>query len=417
MAGRMMEKAQRTLGWRGTVIVLTLAAVIVRLVIVAHSRGGEDLRMYVYFSRLPLHGINPFSPPPGGMFPAVDSNNPPVEVTVFTGLLKLHDSPTMLRVLFVLADAAVLLVIGLAYQRPRRWRLAMMLFYGFNPFILVAFTAFAEDKTLLFLGIACWLLALERDSELGSWLAAAALTAFKFLGAFAAPALALRSWRRDGIRAMIPIGAYGAVFLLSNAPWFPASLHAFSRRNVRLGIDPPIHASPWLLVSRAGLYAPAEAKIALVVSLIALLVLYAIGRIEIREAVVFSLFAGYAFLPDDAFNRLILITLPLLLLLDLSVWRWVAVWVVTCWGALAAVVAVRGVPHELARIAGPLHAVFSAHEATVRHVLWVNLFPALVLAFYFYDRSRGRAPVGVAPDRLPVARARARRTPVPPSPS
>ena len=190
-----------------------------------------------------------------------------------------------------------------------------MLFYGFNPFILVAFTAFAEDKTLLFLGIACWVLALERDSEIGSWLAAAALTAFKFLGAFAAPALALRSWRRDGTRAVIPVAAYGAVFLLSNAPWFPDSLHAFSRRNVRLGIDPPIHASPWLLVSRAGLYAPAEAKLALVVSIVAVLALYAARRIEIREAVIFSLFAGYVFLPDDAFNRLILITLPFLLLL------------------------------------------------------------------------------------------------------
>ena len=394
----LVSTIERTLGWRGTVIALTLAAVVVRLLIIAHSRGGEDLRMYVYFSRLPLRGINPFSPPLGGMFPAVDSNNPPVEVAVFAGLLWIHNSATMVRLLFVLADAAVLLVIGLAFDRPRRWRLGLMLFYGFNPFILVAFTAFAEDKTLLFLGIACWVLALERDSEIGSWLAAAALTAFKFLGAFAAPALALRSWRRDGSRAVIPIAAYAAVFLLSNLPWFPASLHAFSRRNVRLGIDPPIHASPWLLISRAGLYAPIEAKLALAASIAAVLVLYALRRIEIREAVVFSLFAGYVFLPDDAFNRLILITLPFLLLLDLSWWRWVVIWIVTCFSALAAIVAVRGVPHELRFVAGALQGVFSSHEATVRHVLWMNVFPALVLTLYFYDRSRGRAPVGAAPD-------------------
>ncbi len=394
----LVSTIERTLGWRGTVIALTLAAVVVRLLIIAHSRGGEDLRMYVYFSRLPLRGINPFSPPLGGMFPAVDSNNPPVEVAVFTGLLWIHNSATMVRLLFVLADAAVLLVIGLAFDRPRRWRLGLMLFYGFNPFVLVAFTAFAEDKTLLFLGIACWVLALERDSEIGSWLAAAVLTAFKFLGAFAAPALALRSWRRDGSRAVIAIAAYAAVFLLSNLPWFPASLHAFSRRNVRLGIDPPIHASPWLLISRAGLYAPIEAKLALAASIATVLVLYALRRIEIREAVVFSLFAGYVFLPDDAFNRLILITLPFLLLLDLSWWRWAVIWIVTCFSALAAIVAVRGVPHELRFVAGALHGVFSSHEATVRHVLWMNVFPALVLGLYFYDRSRGRAPVGAAPD-------------------
>jgi triacylglycerol esterase/lipase EstA (alpha/beta hydrolase family) len=39
-------------GWTATVIALTAVAVLVRLVIIAHSHGGEDLRMYVYFRRL-----------------------------------------------------------------------------------------------------------------------------------------------------------------------------------------------------------------------------------------------------------------------------------------------------------------------------------------------------------------------------
>jgi hypothetical protein len=33
-------------------------------------------------------------------------------------------------------------------------------------------------------------------------------------------------------------------------------------------------------------------------------------------------------------------------------------------------------------------------QPTVRNVLWMNLFTALVLAYYFADRRAGRAPVG-----------------------
>ncbi len=400
---RMLEAVRRPAGWRFAVVGITLLAVAVRLLIIAHSHGGDDLRMYTYFSRLPLHGVNPFAPPPTGMFPAVDSNNPPLEVALFTGLLAIHNSPSTLRLLFVASDALLLLLIGLCFPRTRRWRLAFMLFYGFNPFVLFSYTAFAEDKTLLFLGIACWLLALERDREWAGWAAATALTVFKFLGAFAAPVLAVHSWRSRHARALLPIGAFIVAFLLSNLPWFPQSLDAFSRRDARLAINPPIHASPTLVLARIGVYAPVEAKLLTAVGIAAVFVLFAARRIEVREAVVWSLVAGYVFLPDDAFNRLLLITLPFLLLLDLSLWRWLTVWVVSCVAALGAVVATRGVPHELSAVAGPLRTVF-AHESTLRHVLWMNLLLALVIAYYLIDRRAGRAPVGGAGGSLSGAR-------------
>jgi hypothetical protein len=385
-----MATLRRAAGWRAVVIAITLLAVVVRVLIIANSHGGSNLAIYTYFSRLALHGANPFNPPAGGAINPIYSNSPPLEVAAFTALLAVHDSPTTLRMLFVLADAAVLLLVGLCFPRPRRWRLAFMLFYAFNPFVLLAWTVFAQDKTLLFFGIAVLLLSLERGREWTAWLALTALAAFKFLGAFAAPALALHSFRKRGWWMLAPLTAFVVMLCLSNLPWFPKSLDAFSRRNELLAINPPNHVSPTILLARLGIYAPIEAKVLPAAATIVVLWLFFERRIDIREAVVWSLFAGYVFLPDDDFDRLLLITLPFLLLLDLSIGRWVVVWVVSSIAALAGAVATRGVPHELSAIAGTLHTLF-AREGTVRSVLWMNLLPVLVLTYYFVDRRRGRA--------------------------
>lgn len=377
--------------WPAAVVLLALSAFLVRIVIFAHSRGGNDLRMYTYFSRLPLHGINPFASPRNGFFPPVDGNNPPLEVAAFAGLLAIHDSPTTLRVLFAVADAGVICLIGLCYPRSKRWRLAFLLFYAFNPFVLFSWTAFSEDKTILFLGIAAWILTLERGREWGAWAAATALTVFKFLGAFAAPVLALYSFRRSGRRALLPITTAIVVFLASNLPWFPRSLDAFSRRDTRLAFNSPIHASPTLLLARLGLYAPVEAKLLTAAGIAAVFAFFAVRWIDVRDAVVWSVLAGYIFLPDDAFNRLLLITLPFMLILEFSAGQWVAVWVVSCIAALAGVVATRGVPHALLPFDGVLRGLF-AREGTVRHVLWMNLLPATVIAFYAANnRARRRS--------------------------
>jgi hypothetical protein len=58
----------------------------------------------------------------------------------------------------------------------------------------------------------------------------------------------------------------------------------------------------------------------------------------VREAVIWSLFVGYVYLPDDDFDRLLLITLPFLLILELSLRRWVVVWVVSLFATVGGIV-------------------------------------------------------------------------------
>jgi hypothetical protein len=390
---RWVQSIGRAERWPWAVVGISLLAFATRLVIIAASHGGNDLRIYVYFSRLPFHGLNPFAAPAGGLFPPSQSDQPALEIAIFNGLLRLHDSATTLRILFALADVGVLLLIGLWCRRPRGWRLAFMLFYAFNPFVLLGWTAYAEDKTLLFLGIAALLVALERGREWTAWLSAAAVTAFKIVGVFVGPVLALHSYRARRWKVLGPVAVLLAGLVFSSLPWFPKSLDVFSRRATRLSIDPPIHASPTLLLARLHLYSPAEAKILTAAALLAVTGLFAWRRLGIRQAVVWALFAGYIFLPDDPFNRLLLISLPFVFVVEMSRWRWIALWVLSCVDALAADVATRGVPHALSAIASPLRTLF-AHEATVRHVLWMSLLPALLIAFYALDSVSARRRTG-----------------------
>ena len=375
---------RRPIPWRLSVCLIALAAFLVRIAIIDHSHGGSDLQIYLYFSRLALHGMDPYLAPATGVIAPRFADSPPAEFAAFAGLLALHDSATTLRVLFALADTLVVLIVGLAYRRPQRWRAGFIFFYAFNPFVLISWTAFAEDKTIIFLGVVLLLLALERGREGLAWAATAALTIFKFAGAFMAPALALHGLLTKGRRALLPIAAFLAAVAISNVPWFPHSLDAFEHRQARLAINPPIHASPTILLSRLGLYAPLEAKLLLAAALLAVLWGLAVGWLDVSEAMVLSLFAGYAFLPDEDYNRILLITLPLLLVMRPQAVRWTAIWVVSCFAALGAEIASRGVPHVLSSVAGPLRDIFGL-ESTVAHVLWLNLLPALVLGLFVAD--------------------------------
>lgn len=370
-------------GWTAQVLALAAAALIVRLVLIAVSDGGADLAIYDYFGGFALHGVNPYDVPAGGPIESRFADSPPLEFALFAGLLALHDADTTLRIFFALCDAGVILLIGLAFPLTRQWRMRVLLFYAFNPFVLTAWTAFAEDKTLLFLLIAALLLALQRDRLGWAWAATAALTALKFLGAFFAPVLALHTLRARGRSGLIPIAVCAGVVTLTCLLWFPDSLHMLDNRRERATIPEPIHASPLLFLSHVGLYATWLPQLLMIVSLVAVLVLYARDRLDVREAVVLSIAAGYVYLPDQPSNRILLVLLPFLLLADLSRRAWLLLWLTSLPAAAAVIEASRPLPDGLATAIGP--------SGSLRQVVWLHLPLLVVVVSWIRARSRNSA--------------------------
>jgi hypothetical protein len=373
--------------WRWSVLGVAVIALLVRVLLIAHSHGGSDLRNYTYFARLALQGHDPYLPPAHGAFGATFADSPPLEYVVLSLLLRVHNSPTTLRVLFAIADVAVVLLVGFRWPAPRSWRAAFVVFYALNPLVLISWTVYAEDKTLLFLAVAVALLGVEQGRALTSWLAATALTAFKFLGAFLVPVLLVDTLRERRARGLWFLAGFVILVAVTSLAWFPDGLRAFTHRNGRLGAYVPIHSSPMLLVSRIGLYASFEPTLLAAIALIAIVVLVILRRLEVAEALALSLLAGYIFLPDDSFGRLLLVTIPFLLLVRPTSRQWAAVWVVTTVAAIAAAIETQGVPHALAPISGALRAAFS-HESTVRSVLWLNAPVVTVLWTYWAQRQR-----------------------------
>jgi hypothetical protein len=370
------------LSWRARIVLLAAAALVVRLVVIALTDGGADLAIYEFFGGYALDGVNPYDVPPGGPIEPRFADSPPLEFALFAGLLALHDSETTLRIFFALCDAGTILLIGLAFPIARGWRLRLLLFYAFNPFVLTAWTAFSEDKTFLFLLIALVLLALLRERLGMAWTATALLSALKFLGAFFAPVLALHTLRARGARGLIPIALCGLFVALTCLIWFPDSLNMLDNRRLRGSLSEPIHASPWLFADEAGLYLSWLPQVVMALSLLAVIWLHLRERVDVREAVVLSIAAGYVFLPDSPSNRILLVLLPFLLLADLSARGWLLLWLASLPAAAAVMQASRDLPAGIIDVIGP--------TGSLRQVVWLHLPLLVVVVGWIRERSRNR---------------------------
>ena len=318
--------------WRRTVLVVIVLALIVRAGLVGVTGGGNDLKIYNQFSHLAIHGVNPYTDqlPPGLPEPARLGDNLPGELLLFGGLLKIHDSADSLRVLFMLADAGVIALIGFAYPRPRQWRAAFIGFYAFNPLVLGSWTATAEDKTVLFLLFAVVLLGLERAREGLSWAGTALLGAIKGISFVFMPPLALHTLRARGWRtAAWMVAATVVVLALAHLPWFPDSLRSYSRRSDHIATWVPGHASLMQIPSRLGFYDPAIVRIGSPLLLLAVYVGYLLRRIDIRETIVLASLATVVLLPDQSYPRCLFAALPFLLIIRLDTRRWALIWVVS----------------------------------------------------------------------------------------
>src|SRR3954454_22867743 len=365
-------------GWGRAILILAAVAFVVRIAIAAVTGGNEDLRQYYEFAHLAGGGHNPYHPPPGFPLPDRFGDNLPGELLIFAGVLKLHDAAFSLRVLFALADAGVIALVGLKWPRPRTWRAAFVVFYAFNPLVLGSWTATSEDKTFLFLLFAATILAVELGRLAWGWAGTTALAAIKGFSLFFAPMLALHTWRVRGPRAAaLSVGAAALVLVVAHLPWFPDDLDAYAHRDDRTRYPHPGAAAVTQVLSRLHIYDPAVARFGVPLLLVAIFVLFWRQAMGIVEAMVLASGATLVLQPDHAYTRSLFAALPFLLILRTDARRWVVIWIV---GTVAAIAIY--FQQERGQLGG---------YGSMAHVVCANAFLLLMLGWYLRDKLSGHA--------------------------
>jgi hypothetical protein len=363
--------------WRWAILGLAALAFVLRLVIAADTNGNEDLRLYHAFGGLVSAGGNPYHLPAGFPYPARFADNLPGELLIFAGVLKLHDAAYSLRVLFALADAGVIALVGLAWPRPRAWRAAFVVFYALNPLVLGSWTATSEDKTFLFLLFAATILAVERDRLAWGWAGSTALAAIKGFSVFYAPMLALHTLRRRGARvAALSLGAAVVALAIAHLPWFPEDFDAYAHRADRTGYPHPGAAAITQVLGRLHVYDPAVARIGVPLLLVAIFVLFWRRLIGIVESMVLASAATLVLQPDHAYTRALFAALPFLFVVRTDRRRWVVIWVVATIASIAIYF-----QQERGQLGG---------YGSMAHVIAANALFFLLLAWYVGGKLSGR---------------------------
>lgn len=373
---------------RRRVILIAAAALAVRLFAIWHAYGDStDLHIYRYFSEFARHGVNPYHAPASAAAGGGRADEPVLEFLLYAGVLDIWNSPTAIRVLFALLDTGVVLCLGLLIPRSPRWRLNAMLFYAFNPLVLLAWTRLPEDKSISFVLIVVVVALFERGREALGWTAATILAAVKWVGAFFALPLLVHTWRERGASFAVRAGVFaGIAFVVSNLPYFPGSFLAYQRRSARLSFT-PIFDSITVPLAHAGLYSPLLPRVWLVAATLALALLTWRGTIDVAEAICLGTWAGFVLLPDEPPDRILIAALPLLLVIRSTRFRWALWWIASLVPAAWLYVDSMSTPGRLRSLTGS--------PESLRHVLGANVLMLLFVLVYAFDRvtGRGREPV------------------------
>lgn len=415
IAGRWTRIADRW-SWLVMALLLAAAALVARVLIIRnYPSGGGDLAYYYHYTDEVLRGLNPYRIDPG-VWSNYPLDIPPPEMGFFAVLVAIYHSPLALRVTFALADVITVLLVLLAFPRSRGWRLAVATFYAFNPFVLSSWVVYAEDKTVLFLAIVTILLFLERQRMVLTWVAATVLAAAKWISVFFLAPLTLFTYGKRGLRFTISaLMLFGGSLIVAQLPYLPESLAIYARRNGRMGAMPQ-HASITKLLAGAHLYHPVMVKVFIVASVIMIFALFVMRQIDIRDVVVLSVYCFFVALPDESFDRLVLITVPFLFVLRLTVWRMLIVWGLTYVAALTVLSSDLLVPGWLPfghSLDGFIGAYGSRH-----YVALLNPLVLLMPGYFIIDHLRRAAtvdrrftyawPATTAPPRLVEAGSAAR---------
>jgi hypothetical protein len=373
--------------WRQGVLALAGAGLLARLTIIAvRASGGANLRIYWWFSHLAAHGHNPYHAPLSGPVNPNYGDNPPLEILLFAGVLKVHDSQTSLRIFIAILEAALVVAMGWRYPRDRRWRAGFCVFMALNPYVLLVWTAYTSDKVLVIAPIAAVLAALAADRVARAWAWTTLLAALKWVGTFFALPLLAHSVRRIGVRSMAAVlaGCLAGFAILSVA-WFPSSLEAWHRRDVRIDLH-PTHAALTQLLAKAHIYSSSLVRPFIVVAVLVIVVLYLRRLLNVGQAIVLAVFAAYLPLPDEGVDRILMVTLPLLFVMQLSLRRWAILWEVSAVESVAFLIQELG-PQAGQKIIG--------HYGSIGHVLLMNPIMLLVFAWLVADIWREKKASGL----------------------
>ena len=311
-------------------------------------------------------------------------DNQPFEFLLFGGLLRIYDSRETLRIFFALVEASTVVLVGFGFvKRSLSWRLSVMTLLAFSPFLLLAWTAWSEDKPMTIFLLVLILVFIEQGRVALTWAAGIALFVVKWISIFFVVPLAVWTWRERGKGAMlIALSAFLCAAVVAELPYFPESLRAFDRRNARIDL-PPGQASPTVLIDRLGLYDDRMVRPLIALCILLIAAAYWKRMIDVQTAVVLSIVSSFLFLPDESADRTALTAVPLLFVIQLDRRRLVTIWLTSVVAALALQTEQwRGMPEPALDFFGTF--------GSVNHVIFMNLFTALLMVYLGIDLFRRR---------------------------
>jgi len=386
------------------ILVIASLALLLRLLLIRYITldSGDDLRIYTYFGNLMAHGANPYDPPLDSPINRHYANIAPLNLAFFAAILRLWDSPSALRVTFAIVDALLLLTVGFLVRRPWTWRRDVMLFYAFNPLVLITLVVNSQDKVVVLWLMTLLLVAVEANRVVASIALTTLLTLYRWLGAFFILPIALyfaRSWR--SFSAML--GAFGVAVVVSHLFYWPDNLIIYASRSARTLIDPPIHASPTILLDAIGYYSPTFVPISILVSLALFYALFAFEKIGIVELIVLVTFFTNMGAPELPISRILMVALPILWIIRLPAERVWVLWIV----ATAATFFVRPELGQtvLASLPTGLQPAMEWLLSPVPNALIMNTLPGLLLVWYCIDKATGRVRLPLlsqSPAQMPL---------------
>jgi hypothetical protein len=394
MSRKLRHWIDNQASWAILIALITFGALLLRIFAgpILNPYGGGDLDIYYYFSHIVLDGGNPYTAPDNGPIPGFYGDNTVFHMSSLAGLLWIHDSKDTLRMFFILFDVAMIPLIGFYARRPRSWRLAVAVFYAFCPAVIV-WTEYTGDYPVEIFSIFLIVFAVERSAMALAWAATTFLALFKWMSGFFLIPFAMYARSRMTLRMFLIASAlFGLAFVSSHLPFFPDNLVAYDRREARTHLTPG-HASWTQIPYDLGVYNGRFPQLFIYGGLAATYALFALRRIDIREAIALALLFAFVALPDQGLGRIVLIALPFLLLIRLTPWRYAALWAVATMAGLAVLFSVGRTPFEATSGAHyeAAHWLFGDY-ASLQHVLWANAPLALLVGLYAYDKWTGRYP-------------------------